>query len=129
MKKVILLALFVCLVTAFAFAADVFTVQSVSGTVTCAGRPVQEGQILNGDAVLVTNLTGSVVLIDALGQRVTINGNKNGLVTDLFDEAAANRVGSNVTQRNLGGAGNRGNVNTASARASDQAGGNFTDAE
>jgi len=125
MKRIMVLAVLFCVVSAFAFASD-FSVQSVTGSVEReAGNQkvaVKAGDTLNGDTVIHTGAGATVVLRAANGRTITVPAAQNGTVADLTRPGV--RIGGNVSQTNTdavtrtagGGSG------TASARASDAAG-------
>ena len=127
-KRIVILAIFVCMVTAFAFAAENFTVQSITGKVQReAGNQkidVKVGDVISGDTVINTGVAASVVLIDSTGKTFTVTAVKKGKVAELTKQAANSRIGGNVSRTDTTAvtrtAGQ--SATTASARASDQAG-------
>ena len=127
-KRIVFLAIFVCMVTAFAFAAENFTVQSVTGKVQReAGNQkidVKVGDVINGDTVIITGVAASIVVKDSAGKTYTINAVQNGKVAELTKQAAGTRIGGNVSRSNTDAATRTAgqSATTASARASDQAG-------
>ena len=131
MKKVIIFCLLACFLTTFAFAAERFTVQSVKGTVEkVSGGAVKAGDTLDGETVIRTGVGASVVLLDADGKSVTVPAARNGKVAELAKAATSVRIGGNVVRTDTDAVSRTtGQVGTASARASDQAGGDDIAAE
>ncbi|MCL2480177.1 MAG: hypothetical protein FWF38_00545 [Spirochaetaceae bacterium] len=131
MKKMIIFMMLACLLTSFAFAAERFTVQSVKGTVEkVSGGAVKTGDVLSGDTAIRTGVGASVVLLDAEGKSITISAAKNGKVAELAKAAVGVRIGGNVVRTDTDAVSRTtGQVGTASARASDQAGGDDIAAE
>jgi len=132
MRNLLVFAIIFCVVTAVAFASD-FTVQTVTGSVErVAGNQrvaVKAGDALNSDTVIHTGQGASVVLRAANGRTITVPAAQNGTVADLTRPGV--RIGGNVSQTNTDAV-NRtaaGGSGTASARASDAAGGDDIAAE
>jgi len=127
MKKILVLAVLLCIVTAFAFA-DNFTVQSVTGRVEReSGNQrvvVTVGETLSGSAVIHTSVGASVVLRDANGRNVTVTAAKNGTVQELIQSSSGVRIGGNIARTDTSTVGRTiaQSSTTASARASDAAG-------
>jgi len=127
MKKVIILVIFVCVITAFAFAADNFAVQNVTGRVErdSGGQRVEvkAGDTLGAETVIYTGVTATLVLKDGAGKTFTVNAARTGKVAELTKAAAGVRIGGNVARTDTGSVSRTtAQVGTASARASDQAG-------
>jgi hypothetical protein len=134
MKKIIVLAVLACVITAFAFASERFTVQDVSGRVErdSGGQrvAVKAGETLDGETVIYTSVGASVVLKSADGKTVTVPAARNGKVADLSKAASGVRIGGNVAKTDTGTVSRTtAQTGTASARASDQAGGDDIAAE
>ena len=124
MRKILILAVLACVITAFAFASD-FTVQTISGSAEREANgqriAIKAGEILSGDTVIHTGSNASLVLRASTGRTITVPASQNGTVADLTRSGV--RIGGNVTQVNTDAAARTttGAV-TASARASDVAG-------
>lgn len=131
MKKLIVFLMLACLLTTFAFTAERFTVQSVKGTVEkVSGGAIKAGDALDGQTVIRTGVGASVVLMDADGKSITVPAARNGKVSDLAKAAVGVRIGGNVVRTDTDAVSRTtGQVGTASARASDQAGGEDIAAE
>jgi len=123
MKKLVIFAVLLCVVSAFAFAD--FTVTAVTGNVTRVSGSqnvsVRVGDTLASDVVINAPDGASVVLRAATGRIITVTGARNGTVADLT-RVAVNITG-NVSRTNTDAV-NRQTTGsaTASARASDAAG-------
>jgi len=124
MKKIVILAILVCVVAAFAFGQS-YAVQNVTGRVErdAGGHrvAVKAGDSLNGDTVIFTSIGASLVL--AQGEKTcTVPSARNGKVSDLVVTATGIRIGGNVARTQTGTV-NRttAQISTASARASDAA--------
>jgi len=127
MKKLIILAILACVITAFAFAAENFTVQNVSGRVEreSGGQRVEvkAGDTLGAETVIHTGVTATLTLKDGEGKSFTVNAARTGKVAELTKAAAGVRIGGNVAKTDTGTVSRTtAQVGTASARASDQAG-------
>ena len=127
MKKVVILMVLACVAAAFAFGADNFTVQNVTGRVEreSGGQRVEvkAGDMLGAETVIHTGVTATLTLKDGEGKTFTVNAARTGKVAELTKAAAGVRIGGNVARTDTGSV-NRttAQVGTASARASDQAG-------
>ena len=123
MKKLVIFAILLCVVAAFAFAD--FTVTSVNGNVVRVSGSqniaVKVGDILASDVVINAPEGASLVLRQANGRTVTVTGARNGTLAELT-RVAVNITG-NVSRTNTDAV-NRQTTGTAtaSARASDAAG-------
>jgi len=127
MKKIIVLAVLACVITAFAFSAENFTVQNVTGRVDreSGGQKleVKAGDTLDAETVISTGVTATLTLKDGAGKTFTVNAARTGKVADLTKAAAGVRIGGNVARTDTGSVSRTtAQVGTASARASDQAG-------
>ena len=124
MKKILVLAVLLCVVAAFAFA-DNFTVQSVTGRVEreSGGKrvAVKAGDTLDGETVIYTGVNASIVLKDG-DRTLTVPAARNGKVAELARAASGVRVSGNVARTDTGSVSRTtAQVSTASARASDAA--------
>jgi len=124
MKKIIVLAIFICVITAFAFGQS-YTVQSVTGRVEreAAGQRVvvKAGESLNADTVIHTGIGASIVLTQG-DKTSSIPAARNGKVAELVTASTGVRITGNVAR--VGTATvtrTTAQVSTASARASDAA--------
>jgi hypothetical protein len=125
MKKAVLLALILGpAFSAVLFAAEGYTVQSVSGRVEREVSPgkweaVTVGMTLSAGAVINTSLNSSLVLNDGSGT-ITIKAMQKGTVESLAAAAAASgiRIGGKVTDsKSLAAERRTPNISTASTRA------------
>ena len=126
MKKIVILAVLVCVVSVFVFAAENFTVQNVTGRVErdSGGQraAVKAGDILDGEAVIYTGIGASVVLKDSGDKTFTVPAARSGKVTELARAASGVRVSGSVVRTDTGAVSRTtAQVSTASARASDAA--------
>jgi len=126
MKKILILTVLVCVITAFAFA-DNFTVQSVTGRVErVSGNQrvaVTVGETLNSNIVIHTSVGASLVLRDANGATITVPAARNGTVAELTRASSGVRIGGNVARTDTDTVSRTtAQAGTASARASDAAG-------
>ncbi len=126
MKKIV--AMFAALFAgALLFAADEYTVKSVTGTVTYEAEPgvmkkVTEGQKLSLSTFINTSTSSKLVVVDVDGKEVTIKAMKHGTVEKL--SAAAGPAGKGISKGTVkqgtteeAGASEKGTA-TASSRAS-----------
>jgi len=125
MKKILIFAVFACVITAFAFAEN-FTVQNVTGRVereTGSKRTaVKAGDILDGETVIYTGVGASIVLKDSGDKTFTVPAARNGKVTELAKATSGVRVSGSVARTDTGAVSRTtAQVSTASARASDAA--------
>jgi hypothetical protein len=132
MKRTLLFAILVCVVTAFTYAQS-YTVQSVSGRVQQEANgvrvDVKAGDTLNADTIVHTGIGASLVLTDG-GKTLTVPAAKSGTVTELSVAASGVRISGNVSLVNTNAVTRTtGQVSTASARASDAAQGEDIAAE
>ena len=124
MRKVLIVAFLVCLFTTFAFAAESFTVQTVTGPVkNASGVEIKANDKLDGDTVIsVGGLGAYIILNDSTGKDMTLR--QSGKVSDLIAKASGGlRMSQGVVQTDTTAVTRSiGQTSTASARASDQAG-------
>jgi len=126
MKKFVVLMVLACVVCAFAFADEGFTVQDVKGRVMREEGnkkvAVKAGDALGSETVIVVGLRMSVVLKDSDGNTYTVDTPRNGKIAELIN-ASGSRLTGNVSQTDTTAV-QRTTIQagTASARASDQAG-------
>ena len=131
MKKMMIFAILVCVVAAFAFAGENFTVQEVKGKVQRDVNSqkvlVKQGDTLDSESFVYVNGVASVVVKNSEGKIFTIK--KTGKIADVLKIAAGtldgtvanvdtNAVSRTVTQSE-----------TSSARSSEQAGDVSPDAQ
>ena len=127
MKKILVLAILACVITAFAFATENYTVQNVTGRVEreSGGQRVmvKAGETLDAETIVHTGVNSTLTLKSGEGKTFTVNAARNGKVAELTKVASGVRIGGNVARTDTGSV-NRttAQVGTASARASDQAG-------
>jgi len=123
MKRIVILAILVFAVAAFAFA-DSFVVQEVKGKVErSSGKAIVAGETLTGDVVIKSAIGSSIVLKGADGNNITISGRRDGTVAELTRASSGVRIGGNVARTDTTAATRTvAQAGTASARASDAAG-------
>ena len=126
MKKFGVVLVMICVISAFAFA-DSFTVQNVTGRVERESGSqriaVKAGDTLDGGTVIHIGVGATIVLKD--GEKTyTVPAARTGKVAELTKAAAGVRIGGVVARTETGTASRTSTqVGTASARASDAAGG------
>ena len=125
MKKIMILAVLACVITAFAFA-EKFTVQNVTGRVERESNgqrtAVKAGDTLDGETVIYTGVGASIVLKDGVDKTFTVPAARNGKVAELAKAASGVRVSGSVARTDTGAVSRTtAQVSTASARASDAA--------
>jgi hypothetical protein len=130
MKKVVFWVLVLgVLLSAFVFAADSYTVKSVTGKVEREVSPgkweaVTEGAQLSAAVVINTGLNSGLILNDG-SKDITIKAMQKGTVETLAKADAAGggiRIGGKVSSTNTAStARGTSNISTASTRASDAA--------
>jgi len=126
MKKLLVFAILICVVTAFGFA-DKFTVQSVTGRVERESGAqkvaVNAGDVLDGSVLIRTFAAASVVLRDEKGKTVTVSARRNGSIAELVKASSGVQIGGNISHTETGTVNLTGaQSGTASARSSDAAG-------
>ena len=124
MKKILVLGVLLCAMTACAFAQS-YTVQSVSGRVereTGGSRAeVKAGDTLSAGTVIHTGVGASLVLKEG-EKTLTVQAARSGKVSELAAASSGVRIGGNVAHTDTGAVSRTtGQVSTASARASDAA--------
>jgi len=122
MKRLIFMAILVCLTAAFVFAEN-FTVVSVTGRVEKESGnqrvAVRVNEVIDGDVVIHTAADASVVLRDESGRSVTVAASRDGSVAELTRATPGVRVGGTISRTDTSAAGRTtAQVGTASARAS-----------
>jgi hypothetical protein len=92
---------------------------------------LKAGDTIYGETVIHTSIGSSVVLKDSAGKTFTVGAARNGKAAELAQAGSSGvRVGGTTTRTDTGAVSrNTSNVSTASARASDQAGGDDIAAE
>jgi len=123
MKRVVFLAILVCVAAAFVFAEN-FTVVSVTGRVEKESGTqrieVRVNEALDGDVVIHTGVGASVVLRDESGKSITVAAGRNGRIAELTTANTPSvRVGGTISRTDTGAVSRTtAQVGTASARAS-----------
>jgi len=124
MKKIAVLAVMMCALTACVFAQS-YTVQNVTGRVQQekGGKlvDVKTGDVLSADTVIHTGVGASLSLKDG-DKTFTVQAARDGKVAELAATASGVRIGGNVAKTDTSVASRTtAQASTASARASDAA--------
>ena len=124
MKRTVITAIMMCVLTGFVFAQN-YSVQSVTGRVQRENGnnrvDVNVGDILTNETVIHTGVGASLILAE--GDRTfTISAARGGTVGELAAATSGIRINGNITRADTGSTARAaGQVSTASARASDAA--------
>ena len=132
MKRIIILAVCLCVLTGFVFAQN-YVVESVSGRVQrVEGNNrvnLAVGDTVTADTVINTGVGASIVLKSG-NNTFSISSSRNGKVSELISSNSRVRIRGNVSRTDTEAvSSNRTQVTTASARASDAADGDDVAAE
>ena len=124
MKRMVILAVCMCVLTGFVFAQN-YVVESVSGRVQrVEGNSrvnIAVGDTLTADTVINTGVGASVVLKSG-NNTFTVPASRNGKVSELISSTSRVRIRGNVSRTDTDAvSSNVTQVTTASARASDAA--------
>ena len=122
MKRLIFMAILVCLAAAFV-SAENFTVVSVTGRVEKESGnqrvAVRVNEVIDGDVIIHTAADASVVLRDESGRSVTVAAGRDGSVAELTRATPGIRQGGTINRTDTSAAGRTtSQVGTASARGS-----------
>jgi hypothetical protein len=125
MRKTLICALAMSVfLAASVFAADGYTVKSVTGKVELQAsgdwKDVSSGMSLDAASVIKTGLNSQLVLTDTNGKTLTIKALKEGPVSTLASAGGIKLNKRIITTKTAEARGNS-NVSTASTRASDAA--------